>query len=48
MIERYGSEIKLTKKEQRRLEQSKQAKPVIIDDLEPASRANQLRSSPPS
>ena len=40
MIERYGSEIKLSKKEQKRLTQSKQAKPVIIDDLESASRKN--------
>ena len=37
MIERYGSEIKLSKKEQKRLTQSKQAKPVLIDDLESAT-----------
>ena len=43
MIERYGSEIKLSKKEQKRLEQNKHAKPVIIDDLEQAASTAQLK-----
>ena len=36
MIEKYGDEIKLTKKEHKRFNQNKKAMPVIIDDLEEA------------
>jgi len=52
MVERYGSEIKLTKKEQRRLSQNKNSsKLAFIEDLdEPvvASNAQESTSRPKS